>query len=224
MRLTIVEPSFEIITPLGVEQLKFLELCARVCYKSEERITDNSASKLVRRLRESKHESILEHVSATVRIIGSRSMSHQLVRHRIGVAYAQESQRFCNYGKKGFQFICPPAIGLPAGTYGYPYQKNLTDQQLYWLACRINECCEYMELIEGGVRPEDARECLPNAIKTEVMTTCNLRAWRHMFSERALNPHAQWQIRNIMCGILCKFGEMLPEVFGDQLLDYEKGL
>lgn len=239
MLITVLQPYVEILTPLGPEVLKFLERAGRVCYKSEERITHGSAERFVKMIRDSNHESVLEHVVATVRVVGSRSMSHQLVRHRIA-AYSQESQRFCNYGRKGFQVICPPRIGLPPGPYYYDehdalhhphfyFYEDLKPQDVYpdtwftdlsylWLTQRVSEYDEYLTYIEAKIPPEDARECLPNATKTEVVATYNLRTWRHIFNERALNPRAQWQIRGLMQDVLIEFGKALPAVFGDQLL------
>jgi thymidylate synthase (FAD) len=234
MLITVLQPQVEILTPLGPDVLKFLERAGRVCYKSEERITHGSAERFVKMIRDSNHESVLEHVVATVRVVGSRSMSHQLVRHRIA-AYSQESQRYINYGKKGFQVICPPRIGLPNGPYHYDpndpsifyFDSNLSDPypiqwfndlSYMWLVGRAREYLEYQHYLAAKIPPEDARECLPNATKTEVVATYNLRTWRHVFEERALNSHAQWQIRGLMQDVLIEFGKALPAVFGDQLL------
>lgn len=232
MLITVVEPSFEILTNLTAESTKFLELAGRVCYKSEDRITEESADRFVRMLRDSRHESVLEHISASVRIIGSRSMSHQLVRHRLA-SYSQESQRFCNYGQKGFQVVCPKVLGLEAGEYYFNRLVSMRtfykdkeclckhtiplNQAKIWLDGRASDYMEYLYYLGGGFSPEDARECLPNATKTEIVMSCNLRQWRHIFEERALNKHAQSQIRGIMSGILNKFAQALPAVFEDQL-------
>jgi thymidylate synthase (FAD) len=232
MLITVIRPYVEILTELGAPQLKFLEIAGRVCYKSEERITEDSANKFVKMICKNHHESVLEHVSASVRFVGSRSMSHQLVRHRLA-SYSQESQRYVNYGKKGFQVICPPSIGLPPGAYYYPENCAeffmdetmqtpipawaFNDLSRTWLIARAAEYLEYQTYVSAGIPPEDARECLPNAAKTEVVTTFNLRQWRHVFEERALNKHAQWQIRGLMTTVLTCFGKALPAVFGDQL-------
>jgi thymidylate synthase (FAD) len=234
MLLTVVLPHIKILTPLGSEALQLLELAGRTCYKSEERITDSSAEKFIRMICKNNHISVLEHVSATVKFVGSRSMSHQLVRHRIS-AYSQESQRYCSYGKKGFQVICPPKIGLKNGPYHYDpndpsifyFDDDLTDPypiqwfnslSYMWLVGRAREYIEYQHYVAEGIPPEDARECLPNATKTEVVATYNLRTWKHVFEERALNKHAQWQIRGLMQDVLIEFGKALPAVFGEQLL------
>ena len=238
MVITIVKPSFEILTPTdGI--LKHLELCGRTCYKSEDRITNDSASKFVRMVCKRNHESVLEHCVIGVRILGSRAMSHQLVRHRIA-AYSQESQRFCNYGQKGLAVICPPSIGLDPcdyyedkfADYGWPtwYHKDWpvkghhepvisNSRQSRWLTTIASMYEEYLTELDEGIKPEDARYLLPNATKTEIATTYNLRTWRHVFRERALNHQAQWEIREIMLGLLWEFGQRLPEVFGDLLTE-----
>jgi thymidylate synthase (FAD) len=71
-----------------------------------------------------------------------------------------------------------------------------------------------MDIITGG-KPEDARYLLPNASKTEIVVTLNLRMWRHVFRERALNPKAQWEIRGIFLTLYELYDDYLPCVFGD---------
>ena len=89
---------------------KLIELAGRCCYKSEDKITEESADKFIKMIVKSRHHSVLEHVNITVKYVGSRAMSHQLVRHRIA-AYSQESQRYCNYNKSEKLFvIMPPEI------------------------------------------------------------------------------------------------------------------
>ena len=233
-RLTIVAPGFEIMTPEDwIRRMpKFLERCGRVCYKSEGRIGEGGAERFIRGIIRSGHESVIEHCSITVKIIGDRSMSHQLVRHRIG-AYSQESQRYCDYGKLGFQVICPPSIAnLPLGKYFRSQELVAERRPSYWIGPDYKGCGSddkarwwldsiwrayqsYTALRRADVPPEDARSVLPNATKTEVVTTYNLRQWRHVFVERALNKHAQWQIRGILGAICQRFAKLLPAVFGD---------
>lgn len=218
----IIESSFDGIMPL-------LERAGRTCYRSEDRIGEGTAERFISAIINSGHESVIEHASVSVRIICDRSTSHQLVRHRLA-AYSQESQRYCDYGKKGCQIICPPSIGIIPGTlelnYSIEYGRIVTDEngtvdlnpiQLGWLATIENCYKTYLLLREKGIRPEDARSVLPNAVKTEVFSTFNLRIWRHLFKERGLNRHAQWQIRGIFRELLDKFVVELPAVFGDLL-------
>lgn len=105
--MEIIKPSIELefITP---NALKFIEKIGRTCYRSFDRITNDSAEKFCKMIKTRNHMSVLEHASATFRIICDRGVSHELVRHRIA-AYSQESTRYCNYSpnKKGIQFILP---------------------------------------------------------------------------------------------------------------------
>jgi len=108
--MKIIPASYEILDTLnGSDILKKIELCGRVCYKSEDRITDDSARKFVADIIIKRgHESVLEHFSFSVRFIVDRGVSHELVRHRIA-SFSQESTRYCNYGNDddGCTFIRP---------------------------------------------------------------------------------------------------------------------
>ncbi len=218
MDITIVKPSFEILTPVAQIQdyMNQLEIAGRTCYKSERLMTEDSSNKFVHMIIKSGHNSVLEHCNITVRIIGDRSMSHQLVRHRIA-AYSQESQRYCNYGKKGLQVILPLSIAKTQPEFGV--KGHDVDLVLGWNSFIEKAYSFYLHLLANGIPPEDARSVLPNATKTEVVTTFNLRQWRHVFVDRALNKKAQWQIREIMLSGLQQFKELLPVVFEDLIIE-----
>ena len=97
-----IKADVELITPIdGAVILKRLEQCGRVCYKSEDRITDDSAEKFVADIIKRGHEAVLEHCSLTAKFIVDRGVSHEIVRHRLA-SYCQESTRYCNYGKGKF--------------------------------------------------------------------------------------------------------------------------
>lgn len=99
--MKIVDAGYEILDNLnGEEILKKIERVARVCYKSEDKITEGSAEKMVRALIKSNHMAMLEHYSFSVKFICDRGVSHEIVRHRVA-SYAQESTRYCNYNKSG---------------------------------------------------------------------------------------------------------------------------
>ena len=145
---------------------------------------------------------------------------HNFVANGFLVHNSQESQRYCSYKNLGFQFIAPKSLGIPVGEYQLEGETRITRsglkrEQCQWLENRTQNCLEYLSLLKDGMRPEDARSVLPNATKTEVVTTYNIRQWRHVFRERALNPHAQWQIKGIMLGILEEFNQSMPSLFGD---------
>jgi thymidylate synthase (FAD) len=217
--IEVVKPTWAYM-PFSADSIdgiaRHLEECGRTCYKSEDRITDDSAPKFVEKICRNNHESVLEHASISVRIVCSRSSSHQLVRHRIA-AYSQESMRYCNYGKQdALRVICPPSTGLGPGMYNVTeLPHTLTDRQVRWLG--TVEMCYHsykMELL-AGAKPEDARYLLPVGTKTELVSTFNLRTWRHVFRSRAVNRHAQWEIRGIFSDMLANFKWRLPCVFGD---------
>ena len=200
--MRIIQPSIEIMTTLdGDYILKFIERCGRVCYKSEDKITEGSAEKFVRALIKSGHESVIEHFNITVKVICNRGISHEIVRHRIG-AYSQESTRYVNY-KDGIEVILPNYLIMP-------------NDKVYevWLNAMADAERHYKKMIALGARPEIARDVLPNALKTEVVITYNLRQWRHFFKQR-LSRAAHPQIRQIAGMILREFKEQIPVIFED---------
>ena len=100
--MRIIEPGIEIMTTIDSDNiLKNLELYGRVCYKSEQGITEDSANRFVRMIIKNGHESVLEHEKITVKFICDRGVSHEIVRHRIA-SYSQESTRYCNYNQDKF--------------------------------------------------------------------------------------------------------------------------
>ena len=114
--MKILEPSYEILTPIspgGIQELKLIERVARICYQSEDWITEDgeSANKIVKMLISRGHEAMIEHSFLSVIFTVDRGVSHELVRHRIA-SFAQESTRYCNYSKDKFDgevtFIQPP--------------------------------------------------------------------------------------------------------------------
>lgn len=174
--MKIIKPGFEFITPInGSVILKRLEECGRVCYKSEGKITDDSAPKFVAGIIKRGHEAVLEHCSFTVKFICDRGVSHEIVRHRLA-SYCQESTRYCNYGKDQFSSeitVIEPCY-LNKDTFAYDEWKE---------ACRRAETA-YFNLLNWGLSPQEARAVLPNSLKTEVVMTANIREWRHFLRLR----------------------------------------
>lgn len=125
--MKIIKPGFEFITPIdGSVILKRLEECGRVCYKSEGKITDDSAPKFVAGIIKRGHEAVLEHCSFTVKFICDRGVSHEIVRHRLA-SYCQESTRYCNYGKDQFgsEITVIEPCYLNKDTFAYDEWKEL---------------------------------------------------------------------------------------------------
>lgn len=202
--MNIIEPEFCIDDEIeGNEVLKKLERAARVCYKSEHRITDDSAQTLIRNIINRGHESVIEHEVVTVRIVCDRGVSHEIVRHRIA-SYSQESTRYCNYFGDKFgnelTFIKP-----------YFWEEDKEKYEIWKDAMQYIEST-YMKLIAVGAEPQEARSILPNSLKTEIVVTMNLREWRHFFKLRA-GAAAHPQMRQIAVPMLRKFQEMIPIIF-----------
>ena len=174
--MKIIEASYHIETPIdGAETLKRIEKAGRTCYKSEDRITEESAKSFVQKLIERGHESVLEHASITVRFICDRGIWHEIVRHRIA-SFSQESTRYCNYS--GDKFGSELTFIKPC------FWEEWTLAYKQWsLAVSFAEK-EYFALLDCGCTPQEARSVLPSSIKTEVVMTANLREWRHFLKLR----------------------------------------
>ena len=186
--MRIINPSFEIIGNINPQEiLKNIESYGRVCYKSEGKITDDSAAPFIQRILKNGHESVIEHEKITVKFICDRGVTHEIVRHRIA-SYSQESTRYCNYTKDKFgnelTFIKPVFWSDDSKEYEIwtNQMKEIEDN--------------YIKLINNGATPEQARSILPNSLKTEIVVTMNLREWRHFFKLRTAS-RAHPQMREI---------------------------
>jgi thymidylate synthase (FAD) len=204
--MKIIEPSFEILTSIdGDGLLKQIELAARTCYKSEDKITYDSARRLVGQLLKSGHHSVIEHSSITVRFTCDRGVSHELVRHRLA-AFSQESTRYANYAKDKFGSEITVIRPFFWDEAGVAYQ--------IWHEAMLAAEKAYLTLIEGGAQPQQARSVLPNSLKTEVVMTCNIREWRHVLNLRC-SAASHPQIRQVMLPLLKAFHEKIPVLFDD---------
>jgi len=119
--MEIVKPWFKIRTKQHTidDIMVDLEEAGRTCYKSEDRITKNSADDFIRMIIDRGHETVLEHASISVRIVCDRGVSHEIVRHRLA-SYSQESTRYCDYSGNGIQLIHPPGLTRIKKTVGKP--------------------------------------------------------------------------------------------------------
>lgn len=221
--MKIVSPSFKIITPIdSTEILKTIEEVGRTCYKSEDKITEDSCRGFVQRIIKSGHEAVIEHYNVTVRLTNDRGVSHEEVRHRIA-SFAQESTRYCNYSKdkfgneityidiKGGMELDPKVSQLDAKTFTAIYDE--------WVQACIDAEKHYNRMIELGATPQIARSVLNNSTKTEICITMNLREWRHFFRLRT-SPAAHPQMREIAIQLLKAFKMMIPVVFDDLYKKY----
>lgn len=209
--MKIIEPKVEFITPIDADVImKRLELIGRVCYKSEEKITDGSAEKFLRNIIRRGHESILEHCSFTVRFTVDRGVSHEIVRHRMA-SFAQESTRYVKYD----ELIVIKPCYLEADTPAYST----------WFAAMYVAENSYRQMIDHGSTPQQARAVLPTSTKTELIMTANIREWRHFLRlrcSRAAHP----QMREVAMMLLEMCMDKMPVLFEDvyrEVMDVKAG-
>lgn len=204
--MRIIKPSYTVIDEInGLEILKKIERIGRVCYKSEDKITDESCKKFVQKIINSGHHSVLEHCSISVQVVCDRGVSHEIVRHRIA-SYSQESTRYCNYSKDKFGkeiTVIEPCF----------WEDGVRSFHTWKRTCKTAEAL-YFCLLDEGASPQEARSVLPNSLKTEIVCTFNIREWRHFFTLRC-SKKAHPQMREIAIPILEKFKSEIPVLFDD---------
>lgn len=276
--MKLIKPSFEIWEQgAGLEGVyKQIERAGRVCYKSEDKITETSAKEFVKRMIKSGHGAMLEHGTVylnyssyeyfdkengfplnkyeenpyskcmivkypllskiegwvttnlrvlvengwlddlkyiceptechakrhTVKFICDRGVSHEFVRHRV-MSFAQESTRYCNYSKDKFNncvtYILPNwCTKVNIEDYErnpkliYNANGTLTDNEISFLCGLYDNEERYLELLENGWKPQEARAVLPNSLKTELVMTGFAKDWEHFFKLRdAGSAHPQ---------------------------------
>lgn len=214
--MLLVKPSAEIISdifPFSILQL--IERAGRTCYKSEEKISSDSAPGFAQMILGRGHESVIEHASVTVRFICDRGVSHEIVRHRLA-SYSQESTRYCDYSGGNVAFVIPPWCenirpGCPPASW---QMSSINAEEKQWLAAMRDAEIYYKNLRERGWRPEQARSVLPNSLKTEIVMTANLREWRHFFNLRT-SAAAHPQMREVAIPLLQAMQQRIPVIFDD---------
>ena len=170
--MLVIQSNVKRVSHMTYEQaLSLVEDAGRICYQSEPKEGSDSET-FVKRLIDRGHLSVIEHVSASYRIVCSRGVSHEIVRHRLA-SYSQESTRYCNYGGKELQFIYPE----------WAHEANVIDFS-NWISAHRMEEHTYKFLLAGGRTPQEARGVLSNDLKTEMIMTANFREWRHFIQMR----------------------------------------
>lgn len=235
--IDIVKPKISIEEFDAEYVVRKIERAARTCYKTEgskapvgqlldkrllktsdradfwtEKRKGNIDTNLLKNVLGSVHSSVLEHCTISVVMRTSRSMTHELVRHRVGAAYSQESSRYCNYSKEKFG-------GKVAMLKPYFYKNK--EQYGIWEKCVRTAAEGYFDLLKVATT-EEARELLPNSTKTEIAVTYNINAWRHFLTLRA-SQKAHPEIRRTAMTLLREFSIAMPVLFGDIMARYSGG-
>lgn len=218
--MKLIKPYTEILTTInGSQILKDIERVARTCYKSEDKISedDSSAREIVSKLLKRGHEAMIEFGDITVKFVCDRGVSHEIVRHRVA-SYAQESTRYCNYGKDNeVTFIEPCWMNLEriqTDTHGEVINVDITSAEGVFIKSILKSQDAYLELLKMGWSPQQARSVLPNSLKTELNVKMNIREWRHFFKMRCSNA-AHPQMQELTRPLLKQFQELIPLLFDD---------
>lgn len=207
---------------------KLISSAAKLCYSSvgiesiEESLDEENIEKFLKMLVDLGHESPIEHVTFTFGIEGvSRTLTHQLVRHRIG-SFSQQSQRYVKLDQ--FEYIIPPSIEKDKEAKDLFVEAMEKDQKYYNKLTDILFKKHLDELLEEGINEskakqdaekqaiEDARYVFPNACETKIVCTMNARSLFNFFSLRTCN-RAQWEIRELAIEMLKKVKEVYPNLF-----------
>ena len=202
--MKIIEPSAELYGEINSEEiLRKLEVCGKVSRQSKLGDSENFVRSIIKR----GHESVLEHVSLTFKIVCDRAIMAELTRHRLA-SFTVESTRYVKYDE--LEVIFPwrmwqgELVPLGAG--------------LDWQGAVEMAEAKYRRMIESGCPPEIARSVLPQCTATTIFMTANLREWRHVLKLRT-DKAAHPQMRQIMNQILAVFKEKLPVIVEDILED-----
>jgi thymidylate synthase (FAD) len=232
--MKIIDQSHEI---LQLPDISLIEVAGRTCYKSEDNIgctknydlTDNcpiwidgskaeqkrtiqgeycrsgcqhhSSHKFIKMLLDRGHHAVIEFGDIIVRFVTNRGVTHELVRHRL-FSFAQESTRYVRYDGQ-MEFIRP--------VWWFQVSR---ESQIEWVCAMEQAEGRYHNLLAEDWRPEQAREVLPNSLKTEIVVKGNIREWRHCLTLRT-SKKAHPQIRALMLPLLEGLKKSIPIVFDD---------
>lgn len=207
---------------------KVIAAAAKLCYSSSgidgilDGLDEDKTRSFLDRLVSLGHESPIEHVTFTFGIEGvSRSLTHQLVRHRLA-SYSQKSQRYVKEGQ--FEFITPPEIEAVPEAKELFFKAMADDMEYYNKITDILYNKHFAQMTSEGMDEkkaksaaekkaiEDARYVLPNACETKIIATFNARSLVNFFHHRCCE-RAQWEIRDMACRMLALVKEAAPTLF-----------
>lgn len=195
---------------------RLAEFAGRLCYMSQENPAGRTTAEYLGNILVQGHGSVFEHATYVLLLEGvSRSLTHELVRHRAGFGYSQLSQRYVDESEANF--VMPPAIqGMPA--LEAEWERQVTEAQAAYVR-QVEGLMEKYAHVESRVHRrkmarEAARSLLPNATETKIVVSGNVRAWRTMLELR-LGEGAELEIRRLSVRILEVLRGVAPALFGD---------
>jgi thymidylate synthase (FAD) len=195
---------------------RLAEFAGRLCYMSQKNPANRSTRDYLENIKKQGHGSVLEHANYTLLLEGvSRSLTHELVRHRAGFAYSQLSQRYVD--ESDANFVVPPAIlgdakleaawtaQMESALAAYIAMVEQLMERYSWVADKVHR---------RKMAREAARAVLPNATETKIVVTANVRGWRTMLELRS-SEGAEAEIRRLAIAVLGVLRGLAPGFFAD---------
>lgn len=212
--MKIIEQGVKMLDPpsreRGIEALKLVEYAGRNCYRSHDKITDDSYVRFNNSLIERGHHSPLEFAHATFAIVTSRDVMAEITRHRAGISFAIQSQRYVLENKTGEISFIKPNFWIP--------EEGDKEDAKRWCASREWEnACKYSELIYKNLiaaydlPPQDARKVLPNSTATVIVMQVNLRELLHIIELRN-SSRAYPEMQTMMKLLIAEVEKIYPEI------------
>src|SRR5687768_3447480 len=195
---------------------RLAEFAGRLCYMSQRNPANRTTAEYLENIKKQAHGSVLEHANYSLLLEGvSRSLTHELVRHRAGFAYSQLSQRYVD--ESVADFVVPPAI-IGDEALEARWKAQVDEAQRTYVAL-VEQLMERYAWVEDRVHRrkmarEAARGVLPNSTETKIVATANVRAWRTMLELRA-SEGAEMEIRRFAITALRLMQAEAPAMFSD---------
>ena len=216
-------PSFTMPDHLAVSWIgdstdgeRLAEFAGRLCYMSQHNPAKRATREYLENIKKQGHGSVLEHANYSILLEGvSRSLTHELVRHRAGFAYSQLSQRYVDESQASF--VIPPAVAGDDALEGVWRAQVEQAQAVYVdLVAKLMERYGWVadKVHRRKMAREAARAVLPNATETKIVVTANARAWRTMLELRS-SEGAELEIRRMAVAVLRLLKQEAPGFFSD---------
>lgn len=195
---------------------RLAEFAGRLCYMSQKNPASRSTRDYLENIKKQGHGSVLEHATYSLLIEGvSRSLTHELVRHRAGFAYSQLSQRYVDESEASF--VVPPAI-LGDDALVAAWKTQVESAQATYIAL-VEKLMDRYKWVDDKIHRrkmsrEAARGVLPNSTETKIVVTGNVRAWRTMLELRS-SEGAEFEIRRMALMVLRVLQQEAPAFFSD---------